>query len=285
MKKILNTLIITTIIFTMISCSNNTKSDSKTENDINTSESGIIRVATPGAYPIFSEVNENGELQGYDIDIWEEIGRRLGKKIEWTHIAMDGCFGALDANKVDSVTQQISITKARMEKYYFSEPYFLSPYKLYVLGTNNSINKFENMFGKKLALALGSAAHEYIKRLDPDGKIEIVSFRSDSIATLPNNVASGKADASIQSEVTFDDRIKKTGLDLKLVGDVVYTEVNAFPFRKDEEGKKLCDEVSKVLVVMREDGTLEKFAIKWFGYNPMKGLDFKTELDKLLQTF
>ena len=58
-----------------------------------------------------------------------------------------------------------------------------------------------------------------------------------------------------------------------------------FPFRKDEEGKKLCDEVSKVLVAMREDGTLEKFAIKWFGYNPMKGLDFKTELDKLLQTF
>ncbi|WP_051436792.1 transporter substrate-binding domain-containing protein [Brachyspira alvinipulli] len=141
------------------------------------------------------------------------------------------------------------------------------------------------MYGKKLALALGSAAHEYIKKLDPEGKIEIVSFRSDSLATLPNNVANGKADASIQSVVTFDDRVKKTGLDLKLTGDVVYTEVNAFPFRKDEKGKQLCDEVSKVIVEMREDCTLEKLAVKWFGYNPMEGLDFQTELDKLLSTF
>ena len=248
-------------IISIISCSN---SNNKTNNSNTAAEntSGVIRVATPGAYPIFSEVNDNGELQGYDIDIWEEIGRRLGKKVEWTQVAMDGCFGALDAGKVDSVTQQISITKARMEKYYFSEPYFLSPYKLYVPGTNSSINKFEDMYGKKLALALGSAAHEYIKRLDPEGKIEIVSFRSDSLVTLPNNVANGKADASIQSVVTFDDRIKKTGLDLKLVGDVVYTEVNAFPFRKDEEGKKLCDDVSKTLLEMREDGTLENIAVK-----------------------
>ena len=35
---------------------------------------------------------------------------------------------------------------------------------------------------------------------------------------------------------------------------------------------------------MREDGTLEKFAIKWFGYNPMEGLDAKSELEKLLNT-
>ncbi|WP_297206997.1 transporter substrate-binding domain-containing protein [uncultured Brachyspira sp.] len=284
MNRILKILITVMSIISIISCSN---SNNKTNNSNTAAEntSGVIRVATPGAYPIFSEVNDNGELQGYDIDIWEEIGRRLGKKVEWTQVAMDGCFGALDAGKVDSVTQQISITKARMEKYYFSEPYFLSPYKLYVPGTNSSINKFEDMYGKKLALALGSAAHEYIKRLDPEGKIEIVSFRSDSLVTLPNNVANGKADASIQSVVTFDDRIKKTGLDLKLVGDVVYTEVNAFPFRKDEEGKKLCDDVSKTLLEMREDGTLENIAVKWFGYNPMEGLDFQAELEKLLATF
>ncbi len=282
MNKISKILITAITVISIISCSNNNKTDNTA---LSENTSGVIRVATPGAYPIFSEVNEKGELQGYDIDIWEEIGRRLGKKIEWTQVAMDGCFGALDADKVDSVTQQISITKARMEKYYFSEPYFLSPYKLYVPGTNNSINKFEDMYGKKLALALGSAAHEYIKKLDPEGKIEIVSFRSDSLATLPNNVANGKADASIQSVVTFDDRVKKTGLDLKLTGDVVYTEVNAFPFRKDEESKKLCDEVSKVIVEMREDGTLEKLAVKWFGNNPMEGLDFQSELDKLLSNF
>ena len=66
---------------------------------------------------------------------------------------------------------------------------------------------------------------------------------------------------------------------------LAFGEVNAFPFRKDESGKKLCDEVSKVIVEMREDGTLEKLAVKWFGYNPMEGLDANAELEKLLSTF
>ena len=42
--------------------------------------------------------------------------------------------------------------------------------------------------------------------------------------------------------------------------------------------------MSKVVVEMREDGTLEKLAIKWFGYNPIEGLDANAELEKVLNT-
>ena len=277
MKHLLKILII--MILTSISCTN---SKNNTEN---TMDENVIRVASPGMHIMFSKANSEGKLEGYDIDVWEEIGRRLGKKIEWTQISMEGAFGSLESGKVDTVTQQISITPSRFEKYIFSEPYFLSPYKFFVASTNDSINKLEDMYGKKLGLALGSAAHENIKRLDPEGKIEIVSFSPDTIITLPNNVVNGKIDAYIEAEIIFEDRKAKTGLDLKLTGGTVYLEVNAFPFRKDESGKKLCDEVSKVIIEMREDGTLEKLAIKWFGYNPMEGLDVNAELEKLLSTF
>ncbi len=282
MKHLLKILI--TMIFVLISCSN---SNNQTNNSNTAAEntSGVIKVATQGQHPLFSQINDAGQLEGYDIDVWEEIGRRLNKKIEWTQLALEGCFGALDAGKVDTIANQISITKTRTEKYDFTEPYFLSPYKFCVVSSNNSVNKFEDMFGKKLGLSIGSAAHENIKRLDPEGKIEIVSFSPDTIITLPNNVVNGKIDAYIEAVIIFDDRKAKTGLDLKLTGDVVYTEVNAFPFRKDEKGKKLCDEVSKTIIEMREDGTLEKLAIKWFGYNPMEGLDVNAELEKLLSTF
>ena len=263
------------IIFILISCNN-----SKTEN---TSEK--IIVATQGQHPLFSQIGADGLLEGYDIDVWEEIGRRLNRDIEWHQLALEGCFGMLDSGKADTIANQISITPTRMEKYYFPEPYFLSPYKFCVSGQNNSINKFEDMFGKKLGLSIGSAAHENIKRLDPEGKIEIVSFSPDTIITLPNNVVNGKIDAYIDAVIIFESRKQKTGLDIKLVGDTIYTEVNSFPFRKDEAGKKLCDEVSKVIVEMREDGTLERLAIKWFGYNPMEGLDANAELEKLLATF
>ena len=83
----------------------------------------------------------------------------------------------------------------------------------------------------------------------------------------------------------FPDLKESSGLDIKMVGDILFTQVNGFPFRKDEAGKKLCNEISKVVVEMREDGTLEKLAVKWFGYNPMEGLDANEALAKLMEQY
>ena len=274
MKKLLSSLFIVCMI--IASCSNNNQAASETD---------VIRVATPGMHPLFSRANAEGQLEGYDIDVWEEIGRRLGKKIEWTQVAMEGAFGSLESGKVDTVTQQISITPVRLEKYIFSEPYFLSPYRFYVAGTNDSITKLEDLFGKKLGLQTGTSSHENIKALDPEGKIEIVSFSPDTVATIPNNVVNGKISASTTAVIIFPNLQESTGLDIKMVGDVIFTEVNAFPFRKDEAGQKLRDEVSKTIVEMREDGTLEKLAVKWFGYNPMQGVDADEALAKLMEQY
>ena len=263
------------IIFILISCNN-----SKTEN---TSEK--IIVATQGQHPLFSQIGADGQLEGYDIDVWEEIGRRLNRKIEWRQIDLTGGFGELELGKLDTLTQQISITPSRMEKYYFAEPYFLSPYKLYVAETNESINKIEDLFGKTLAVTIQEAAVEHLKGLDPSGKIKLETFSPEARSGIPLLVQNGKIDASQDAAIIFEELKNATGAKIKMVGEPLFTEVNSFPFRKDEEGKKLCDEVSKVIVEMREDGTLEELAIKWFGYNPMEGLDANEALDRLLEQY
>ena len=276
MKNIKIVFLIFTIFF--ISCVKS-NTDSKSEN------TNPIRVGTPAKHKLFSQIGSNGEIEGYDIDIWEEIGKRLNRPIEWTQIDLTGGFGELELGKLDTLTQQISITPARMQKYYFSEPYFLSPYKIYVAETNESINKFEDLFGKVLAVTIAEAAVEHIEALDPQKKIKMETFVAEARPGIPLLVQNGKIDASTEAVIIFDEVKKSTGAKVKMVGEPIFTEVNSFPFKKDENGKKLCDEVSKVISEMREDGTLDKFAIKWFGYNPMEGLDVNYELEKLLKTF
>ncbi|TXJ21262.1 transporter substrate-binding domain-containing protein [Brachyspira aalborgi] len=268
-------ILVCMIAIILISCG---KSENKS--DIK----NIIKVGTPAKHKLFSQINNNGEIEGYDIDVWEEIGRRLNRKIEWRQIDLTGGFGELELGKLDTLTQQISITPSRMEKYYFAEPYFLSPYKLYVAETNESINKFEDLFGKTLAVTIQEAAVEHLKVLDPSGKIKLETFSPEARSGIPLLVQNGKIDASQDAAIIFEELKNATGAKIKMVGEPLFTEVNSFPFRKDEEGKKLCDEVSKVVVEMREDGTLEKLAIKWFGYNPMEGLDPKAELEKFKNT-
>lgn len=273
MKTFLKTLIF--VLFCIISCENSENKDNI---------KNVIKVGTPAKHKLFSQIN-NGKIEGYDIDIWEEIGKRLNRTIEWTQIDLTGGFGEIELGKLDTLTQQISITPLRAEKYYFAEPYFLSPYKIYVSETNESINKFENLFGKTLAVTIQEAAVEYLKVLDPSGKIKLQTFNAEARAGIPLLVQNGKIDASIEAVIIFEELKNATGSKIKMVGEPLFTEVNSFPFRKDEQGKKLCDEVSKVVVEMREDGTLEELAIKWFGYNPMEGLDANAELQKLLTTF
>lgn len=271
MKKIKILFFIFAVFF--ISCN---KSNTYTESE------NAIKVGTPAKHKLFSQVNNNGEIEGYDIDIWEEIGKRLNRPIEWTQIDLTGGFGELELGKLDTLTQQISITPARMEKYYFAEPYFLSPYKIYVAETNESINKFEDLFDKVLAVTIAEAAIEHIEALDTNKKIKMETFVSEARSGIPLLVQNGKVDASTEAVIIFDEVKKSTGAKIKMVGEPIFTEVNSFPFKKDENGKKLCDEVSRVIAEMREDGTLAKIAIKWFGYNPMEGLDAKAELDKIL---
>ncbi|GAA6513615.1 transporter substrate-binding domain-containing protein [Merdimmobilis hominis] len=231
-------------------------------------DENVIRVATAGSYPMFTQLKEDGEtLEGIDIEVWEEIGRRTGKEIVFVVENLDAAFGDIDAGRVDSAAKQISITPTRQEKYNFSEPYFFSPYRMVVQESNNEITKFEDLYGKKIALETVSAAHEYIKALDPEGKIEILTFPSD--LTMLQEVEAGRVDAAPYAEPVLDYAMKQSGLHLKPIGDPIYTEVNAFPFAKTERGDRIRAEVDKALAEMKADGTLSEICIKWCGFDPM----------------
>ena len=95
MNGIFKHLLFFCMMIVIASCGGNNTSKETTANT-----QDVIRVATPGTHPLFTRVNANGELEGYDIDVWEEIGRHLGKKIEWTQVAMEGAFGSLESGKV-----------------------------------------------------------------------------------------------------------------------------------------------------------------------------------------
>jgi putative S-methylcysteine transport system substrate-binding protein len=85
------------------------------------SKKEVIKVGTSGGYFPFT-YTENDELKGFDIDVWNEIGKRMGKEIEFKQAKFSGLFGMLDTGKIDTISNQITITDKRLEKYDFSVP-------------------------------------------------------------------------------------------------------------------------------------------------------------------
>jgi ABC-type amino acid transport substrate-binding protein len=52
-----------------------------------------------------------GQLAGYDVDVANAVGERLGKKVEFVQTPWDSIFAALEANRFDVVANEVTITR------------------------------------------------------------------------------------------------------------------------------------------------------------------------------
>ncbi len=108
-------------------------------------------------------------------------------------------------------------------------------------------------------------AEDYKKKNDPEDKIKVL------ISDISGRelISQGKADATLYPVSAFDAMKKESGLPIKLVGDALYEEHNAYPFRKDVD-KELLDKFNNAIKSMIEDGTLQKIYMEHFGVDLSK---------------
>lgn len=220
-----------------------------------------ITVAMSGTYYPFTFANGN-ELEGFDVDVWNEIGRRLGYDIEFKTASFSGLFGMLDTGKVDTISNQITITEERNEKYLFADPYVYSGAQIVVSKDNpKNIHSFDNLKGKKVGVDLGSNYEQIVNSRDVNNEVEVITYQSTDSAFT--DLMLGRIDAVVIDKISAIVTINEKGLPLEIAGDPIESVENAFPFVKTEENEKLVKEINKALKDMREDGAFTEISNKW----------------------
>lgn len=226
------------------------------------SKKEVIRVGTSGGYFPFT-YTENDELKGFDIDVWNEIGKRLGKEVEFKQAKFSGLFGMLDTGKIDTISNQITITDKRLEKYDFSVPYVYSGAQFFVAkGNPKGIKGIEDLAGRRVATEVGTNYEEIVRELSTKIDFETVVYNSGS---LVKDVELGRVDTFMMDKVSIIELIKKNDLQIELLDKPAKYIANAFPFVKKEKKQKLMNEVNEALSEMRKDGTLIEISNKYFG--------------------
>ena len=86
---------------------------------------GTIVVGTSVDYPPFEYYVDTGSIDGFDIALMDEIGRRLGVQIDYRDIAFDGLGSALQVGQIDAAIAAISVTPERQAVIGFSNVYFV----------------------------------------------------------------------------------------------------------------------------------------------------------------
>ena len=220
-----------------------------------------LRVGMSGGYFPFTFVRQD-ELQGFEVDLMNAIGEEIGREVEFVTMSFSGLIGALDSGRIDTVANQITITPEREEAFIFSEPYVYDGAQIVTReGNEGSISGPEDLKGKSVAVNLGSNFEDLLRELPYADEIDIRTYESN----IEQDTALGRVDAFVMDRVSSSQVIEESPLPLALAGRPFSEIRNAYPFRDDEEGRALRDEVNAALETLREEGTLAEISEKWFG--------------------
>ncbi len=219
---------------------------------------GALRVGTEGTYAPFTYHDDTGALVGFDVEIAQEIAKRLGVTAQFVEGPWDGLIAGIDANRYDVVINQVGITDARKEKYDFSEPYIASKAALIVRGDNTDITSFEALKGKKAAQTITS---NFGKLAEASGAEIVPTDGFDQSIAL---VVQGRADATINDSLSFFDfKKQQPDANVKIAATQADADYSGVLLAKGKP--ELLAAINTALAELKADGTYATISQKYFG--------------------
>jgi len=231
--------------------------------DDGSGDSKALKIGVSGEYYPFC-FSENDELQGFEIDMWNEIAKRLGYTVEYSTSDFAGLLGMLDSGKIDSVGYGVAVNAERQEKYLFSDPYLYSDFCV-VTQKDSELDSLEDFIGKKIGVVMGGEGERKLKEVCEAEGLDINITGYEGTAAMDEDVQLGRIEARLGPKIQTLANIKKNDLNMEVTDIVIFTETEAYPFPKSEKYEELLPQVNEILAAMREDGTLAGFSEKWFG--------------------
>lgn len=252
------------VVLLVSACSTQTAAPSAQAQSSQKTEEKVLRVGTSGRSVPHSYMNEKQELEGFDIEAIKAIAGKLGYKVEWTTADFSGLFGMLDANKIDTIANQVEISDQRKAKYLFSTPYVYSGGQLVVKKGNDSIASLQDLKGKKIAVGLGTNKEKFLREFDQDKgvKMNIVTYEDPS--GIVYDVANGRVDAYIVDKASGLVKIEKSGLPLQFAGQPFEDYIIAYPFVNNDKNKELKDKFNQAIEELQKDGTMAQLSMKFY---------------------
>jgi len=226
-------------------------------------DDGKITIGTEGTYPPFTFHDTSGNLTGFDVDLANEVAKRLGVKVEYKETQWDAMFAGLDAKRFDMIANEVGIRPDRQKKYDFSDPYITSAGVLIVNTSNTKVKKFEDIKGLNAAQSLTSNYGDMAKKYGAN-LVGVEGFQQ-AVELLTQK----RVDVTINDKLTYlDYKKQKPDAPIKIAATANDASSSGFMFRKNSD--KLVDEVNKALKEMVDDGTYKKISEKWFGEDVLK---------------
>ncbi len=221
-----------------------------------------IIVATNIANVPFEFQDGSGTLMGFEVDILNLVGEKLGKPVEFQEMPFQSLFAAVQSTRANVAIGSITITPTRLESVSFTQPIFDADQCLTV-GSNSGIEGVEGMEGKTLAVITGTTGEIWATENEGERKFSSIS-RYDGNQDPMMDIATGRIDGFVH-DCPIDAYYIKDKPQFKIVATIPTNEQFGLMLTKDSP---MLEEVNKVITELKEGGEMAKLHEKWFGIAP-----------------
>lgn len=221
-----------------------------------------LRVATASTYPPYEFLNEKGELDGFDKDLMEEIGRRLGEKIVWLDTGhYDMVIPSLVTDRADVIAAGMSATPIRAKRVLFSTPY-VPTMASFVTAPNVAVKKLEDLRGLRGCVPVGTTQDVFLTPLAGELGFQIKNFAK--IEECLWDIVTGRSDFTLMDVPVADKILELPSFKGKAV--------RGYTFQLTGAGKALAvnlgntalkNELDGAIAAMEADGALPALREKW----------------------
>jgi polar amino acid transport system substrate-binding protein len=222
---------------------------------------GIMTDSIPGAY-----YNEKKEWVGMDVDIAEEIAKRLDCKLDRVPVSNKTRVAFVQQGRIDMSVANMTHKRERDKSIDFSITYFFDGQK--ILAPKGKFKTHKDFVGQKIATMQGTTSEINVRNLlkelgDPNYATNVISFQKESEcfqALRMGRVAGWSTDSTI----LLGYAAQAPG-EFELVGDFFSDEPYGIGLPEDDS--KWRDAVNFAIQDMWADGTYKKIYDKWYGPN------------------
>ena len=227
------------------------------------------------SYPPFSFLNEQNQLDGFDVDVAKAVAEKLGVKLRLETPSWDVIAAGRWSGRYDICICSMTPSKARAEVFDFPVEYYASPAVIVVNAKDDRIHGAKDLSGKKVGLTSASSYESYLNknlviegaedtRLEyPFEDVQIAPYDTDNVAFQDLGLGAGvRLDAILTNLVTAQPRLNQDQR-FKLAGTPLYSEPNSVAIEKGDA--EWDAKVREVFAQLKQDGTLSTLSQKWIG--------------------
>jgi ABC-type amino acid transport substrate-binding protein len=215
---------------------------------------GVDGTFAPHAMP-----KMGGGMEGFNIDLVEEIAKRLGRKVEILSQEFSGLIPGLNAKKLDFIGAPVTVTVERSKTLLFTEGYLDTDYQFLQKKDAPDIKGLEDLKGKTISVNKGSIYDNWARDNQAKYGFQFEAFgtQTDAVQAL----TAGRVDANLAGNTAIQWAAQRVP-GVKATYTIKTGLVWSVTVRKDDV--EMRNRIDEALECMKLDGTLPRLVEKWF---------------------